>query len=64
MSMMKSSKDANTAPNLTQSFYNLGHRFTDQRESIWQLFNDAPNGYTIPDAAGVLKKKGIGHATV
>ncbi len=62
--MMKSSKNTNTAPNLKQSFHNLGHRFTSQRESIWQLFNDAPNGYTIPDAADVLKKKGIGHATV
>jgi Fe2+ or Zn2+ uptake regulation protein len=64
MSMMKSSKDTNSVPNLKQSFHNLGHRFTNQRKSIWQLFNNAPNGYTIPDAADVLKKKGIGHATV
>jgi len=62
--MMKSSKEPNTDPNLKESFHNLGHRFTNQRESIWQLFNNAPNGYTISDAADALKKKGIGHATV
>jgi len=55
--MMKSLKDPNSAPNLKQSFHSMGHRFTNQRESIWQLFNNAPNGYTIPDAADVLKKK-------
>jgi Fe2+ or Zn2+ uptake regulation protein len=64
MSIMKSSKTIDPADNLKQSFHNLGHRFTNQRESIWQLFRNAPNGYTIPDAAGELKKKGIGHATV
>ena len=62
--MMKSSKDIDSANNLKQSFHNLGHRFTNQRESIWHLFSSAPNGYTIPDAADELKKKGIGHATV
>jgi Fe2+ or Zn2+ uptake regulation protein len=64
MSIMKSSKTIDPADNLKQSFHKLGHRFTNQRESIWQLFSNAPNGYTIPDAAGELKKKGIGHATV
>ena len=62
--MMKSSKETNTVHALKQSFHDLGHRFTSQRQSIWRLFNNAPNGYTIPDAADVLKKKGIGHATV
>jgi Fe2+ or Zn2+ uptake regulation protein len=62
--MMKSSKDTNTSQNLKRSFHKLGHRFTNQRASIWQLFSNAPNGYTIQDAAGVLKKKGIGPATV
>ena len=62
--MMKSSKDINEAHNLKQSLHRLGHRFTNQRESIWQLFSNAPNGYTITDAADLLKKKGIGHATV
>jgi len=62
--MMKSSKDINTTQNLKQSLHTLGQRFTNQRESIWQLFSTAPNGYTIHDAAAALKKKGIGHATV
>ena len=62
--MMKSSKDRHTTHNLKRSFHKLGHRFTNQRASIWQLFSNAPNGYTIQDAAGELKKKGIGHATV
>lgn len=62
--MMKSSKDINTSHNLKRSFHKLGRRFTNQRASIWQLFSNAPNGYTIQDAAGVLKKKGIGPATV
>ena len=62
--MMKSSKDRNTAQNLKRSFHKLGHRFTNQRASIWQFFSNAPYGYTIQDAAGLLKKKGIGHATV
>jgi Fe2+ or Zn2+ uptake regulation protein len=62
--MMKSSKDRNTVQNLKRSYHKLGHRFTNQRASIWRLFSNAPRGYTIQDAAGVLKKKGIGHATV
>ena len=62
--MMKSSKHINTTHNLKRSFHKLGHRFTSQRASIWQLFSNAPNGYTIQDAAGLLKKKGIGPATV
>jgi len=62
--MMKSSKHINTTHNLKRSFHKLGHRFTNQRASIWQLFSNAPNGYTIQDAAGLLKKKGIGPATV
>ena len=62
--MMKSSKHINATQNLKRSFHKLGHRFTNQRASIWQLFSNAPNGYTIQDAAGLLKKKGIGPATV
>ena len=62
--MMKSSKDTNTSQNLKRSFQKMGHRFTNQRASIWQLFSNAANGYTIQDAAEVLKEKGIGPATV
>jgi Fe2+ or Zn2+ uptake regulation protein len=62
MSMMKSSKDRNTVQNLKRGFHKLDHRLTNQRASIWQLFSNAPHGYTIQEAAGVLKKEGIGHA--
>ena len=58
--MMKSSKGSNPVHTLKRSFHKLGHRFTNQRASIWQLFSNAPHGYTIQDAAGVLKKEGIG----
>ena len=62
--MMKSSKNIDSANSLKQSFHNLRHRFTNLRESIWHFFSNAPNGCTIPEAAGELKKMGIGHATV
>ena len=53
--MMKSSKNTNKVHNLKQSFHELGHRYTNQRESIWQLFNNAPNGFTISDAALTMR---------
>ena len=62
--MMKSTEKANTISSLKQSFHDFGHRFTNQRKSIWHLFNRVPRGLTIPEAADTLKKEGIGHATV
>ena len=62
--MMKSTDTANTISNLKKSFHDFGHRFTNQRESIWRLFNRVPKGMTIPEAADTLRKEGIGHATV
>jgi hypothetical protein len=49
-------------PKSQAAFSQTGHRFTNQRASIWQLFSTAPHGYTIRGAAGVLTKEGIGHA--
>ena len=62
--MMKSNHELNTVNTLKKNFHSLGHRFTNQRKSIWRLLNNTPKGLTIPEAADALKKKGIGHATV
>ncbi len=45
-------------------FHNTGQRFTSQREAVWRLFADTPNGLTIAQATVLLAERKISQTTV
>lgn len=45
-------------------FNEIGLRFTPQREAVWRLFEEHPQGLTISRAIVHLGRKKIGQATV